>query len=189
MDHVMDAPARKRQGCTDALQPLERISQMGLRVEPVTRDWATAFAEGEAVFSERFGITVEPGWIGFPEALPALVEGARREGASAWGWHFVFADDGALIGNAGWKGAPVAGTVEIGYAVAPSHQGRGVATAVVRELLDRARAAGVRTVTAHTLAVESASTAVLRHCGFEPVSALVDPEDGKVWRWEVQLRA
>lgn len=160
-----------------------------VRVEPVTCDWAEALAEGEAVFSERFGIVVERGWIGFPEALPVLVDGARREGAIEWGWHFVFEDDGALVGNAGWKGPPVAGTAEIGYAVAPACQGRGVATAVVRELLSRAETAGIRRVIAHTLAEESASTSVLQHCGFKRVSEVVDPDDGPVWRWEAELRA
>lgn len=160
-----------------------------IRVEPVTRDWAEALAEGEAVFSDRFGIVVEPGWIGFPEALPVLVDGARREGGSEWGWHFVFDDDGALVGNAGWKGAPVDETVEIGYAVAPARQGRGVATAVVRELLGRAQTAGIRRVIAHTLAEESASASVLQHCGFQRVSEIVDPDDGPVWRWEAELRA
>ena len=158
-----------------------------VRVEPVTREWAEALAEGERVFSHRFGISVEPGWIGFPEALDVLIDGARQGGPSEWGWHFIIDDDGALVGNAGWKGPPVSGAAEIGYAVAPGHQGRGVATAVVRELLDRARAAGLRTGIAHTLGEESPSTAVLRHCGFQRVSDFVDPVDGAVWRWEVQL--
>ena len=39
--------------------------------------------------------------------------------------------DGALIGFGGFKGAPRDGDVEIGYAVAPDRQGRGIATAVV----------------------------------------------------------
>lgn len=37
---------------------------MNVRVEPVTREWAMAVAEGEALFSERFGIAVEPGCSG-----------------------------------------------------------------------------------------------------------------------------
>ena len=54
------------------------------------------------------------------------------------------------------------GDVELGYAVAPGRQGRGIATAVVEELVSRARTAGVNIVSAHTLAEENVSTAVLR---------------------------
>ncbi|MCA1673410.1 MAG: GNAT family N-acetyltransferase, partial [Actinobacteria bacterium] len=86
--------------------------------------------------------------------------------------------------NAGWKGKPVDGAAELGYAVAPARQGRGIATAVVRELLARARGAGVRKVIAHTRPEPSPSTSVLARCGFRKVDEVVDPDDGPVWRWE-----
>lgn len=159
-----------------------------VRVEPVTRDWADALAEGDATFSERFGVPVEAGWSGFPEALTLLVDATRGNGPNDWGPHLFFDADGALVGNGGWKGPPIDGAVELGYAVAPARQGRGIATAVVKELGRRARVAGVRRVLAHTLDQESASTSVLRRCGFKKVEDLVDPVDGPVWRWELDLR-
>jgi RimJ/RimL family protein N-acetyltransferase len=159
-----------------------------VRVLPVTREWAEALAEGDNAFGERFGVGVEAGWLGFPEALPIILEAARRDRPDPWGPHLFFAeDDGALVGNGGWKGAPVDGEAELGYAVAPSRQRRGIATAVVRELVGRARNAGLRTVVAHTLAEESASTHVLTKCGFVRVAESVDPVDGRIWRWELSL--
>ena len=92
-----------------------------------------------------------------------------------------------MIGNGGWKGPPVDGAAELGYAVAPARQGRGVATAVVRELVRRARVAGLQMVFAHTLAAESASASVLARCGFAKVAELIDPDEGPVWRWELHL--
>ena len=74
------------------------------------------------------------------------------------------------------------GEAELGYVVAPSRQGRGIATAVVQELVNRARITGLRTVVAHTLAEEAASTHVLAKCGFIRVGASVDPVDGLIWR-------
>ena len=103
--------------------------------------------------------------------------------------HLVFDADGALVGNGGWKGAPADGVAEVGYAVAPERRRRGIATAVVRELVARARAAGLRLVIAHTLPQRSASTTVLDRCGFAHVGELVDPDDGVVWRWELPLAA
>jgi RimJ/RimL family protein N-acetyltransferase len=75
--------------------------------------------------------------------------------------------------------------VEIGYAVSPSRQGRGIATAVVGVLASRAAAAGVVTVTAHTLATENPSTAVLRKNGFVRTAAIADPVLEQIWRWEL----
>jgi RimJ/RimL family protein N-acetyltransferase len=42
----------------------------------------------------------------------------------------------------------------------------------------------VRLVRAHTIDETNASTRVLEKCGFRRVGAVLDPEDGKVWRWE-----
>lgn len=159
---------------------------MMVRVERVTREWAEALAAGDAVFTERFGYRVEAGWWGFPEALRSLIDGAQGD-EPEWGSHLFFDANGALVGLGGWKGAPVEGVAELGYAVAPARQGRGIATAAVRELVGRARAAGLRMAVAHTMAEESASTTVLRRCDFSKVSEFVDPDDGPIWRWEVKL--
>lgn len=99
----------------------------------------------------------------------------------------LFDDDGTLVGFGGWKGPPVNGAAELGYAVAPECRGRGIATAVVRELVTRARGANLRVVVAHTLPENSSSTTVLHRCGFVHVGAVVDPDDGVVWRWELSL--
>lgn len=37
----------------------------------------------------------------------------------------------------------------------------------------------------HTLAEENQSTSVLRHCGFERTTEVLDPQQGRVWRWEL----
>ncbi len=158
-----------------------------VRVEPITQAWAAALARGDDAFSEEFGVPVAADWTGFPEVTSFLVEVARSGPPGHWGLHLVFDDDGALVGNVGWKGDPVDGVAELGYAVAPARQGGGVATAVVRELLARARAAGLREVIAHTRAEASPSTSVLSRCGFTKVDELVDPDDGPVWRWKVPV--
>lgn len=156
-------------------------------MEPATLTWLKALAEGDDVFSTRFGVPVVPGWAPFPEAISFALQTARTGPPGPWGVHLFFDEDGALVGNGGWKGAPADGVAELGYAVAPERQQRGIATAVVRELVARARAAGVRLVVAHTFPEPSASTTVLDRCGFVHVGELVDPDDGIVWRWELPL--
>ena len=93
---------------------------------------------------------------------------------------------GASVGNAAFKGPPGAdGAVEIAYGIAPEHRGKGYATEAAGALTDFAFASGlVRHVRAHTVPAANASTAVLTKCGFRKVGAVVDREDGLVWRWE-----
>ena len=117
---------------------------------PIRLDWAQALAEGDATFTARFEIPVEPGWTGFPDALPILLEAAQKGVDPEWGPRLFFDSDGALVGNVGWKGPPAGGVAELGYAVAPSRQGRGIATAVVHQLVDQAREAKVAVVRAQT---------------------------------------
>ena len=114
-----------------------------IQVEPLTREWVEALADSDDRFTDCFGISVAPGWIGFAEMRLGLVGAATGEQGHDWGPNLVFDDDGALVGFAGWKGVPVAGAAELGYAVAPAHRGHGIATAVVRELVGRARAKGL----------------------------------------------
>lgn len=161
-----------------------------MRVEPLRREWIEALIDSEAAFTEQFGIAVIEGWAGFPEALPHVLDAARRHDADPWGSHLFFDDDAALVGLGGFKGPPREGGVEIGYAIAPARQGRGLATTAARTLIDRARDRGATRVIAHTLATPNASTAVLVHCGFTRVATTADPErgvDDDVWRWELQL--
>lgn len=157
--------------------------------EPATLQRMEALAEGDEVFTERFGIPVVSGWARFPESIPQVVEALRGGDPGPWGTHLFFDDDGSLVGFGGWKGPPVDGVTELGYAVAAQREGQGIATAAVGELLGRARMAGLRVAVAHTLAASSASTTVLERCGFTQVGESTQPEVGAVWRWELALGA
>jgi len=159
-----------------------------VRLEPARYEWLDALAVGDQVFSDRFGITVVPGWVGFPEALPVALAAARAVDADRWGSHLIFDTDQALVGFGGFKGAPVDGAVEIGYAIAPERQGRGLATAATEIMIERARAEGVRLIVAHTLGESNPSTSVLTHCEFTRVATLMDDDLGsEVWRWELEI--
>jgi ribosomal-protein-alanine N-acetyltransferase len=96
-------------------------------------------------------------------------------------------DDGTNVGLGSFKGPPVAGIVEIAYAIVPEHQGKGYATLAARAMVDYAFDSGdVRVVCAHTLPDGAASQRVLKKSGFTCVGEVVDPEDGLVLRFEIQ---
>ena len=89
-----------------------------------------------------------------------------------------------IMGGCTFKTAAVDGRVEIGYGVAPSHRGRGVATAAVAQLLHLAAASGiVRQVVAHVLPGNFASAKVVSRLGFEMDGPVVDPDGEEVMRW------
>lgn len=126
-------------------------------MSPAARD----AMEGTAAFYEAVGFT--PPWLGY------LVD-----------------RDGDVVGSCAFKGAPSGGEVEIAYQVFAGFENRGIGTETARQLVRIAREADPAiTVTAQTLPVESASTAILRRLGFELRGAVDHPDDGPVWDWRL----
>ena len=109
-----------------------------------------------------------------------------------WGGYFAVDEDTReVVGSCAFKSAPTdEGTVEIAYFTYPGYEGRGYATGMARKLIDLASSSpAVRRVVAHTLPETNASTRVLHRVGMTLVGEVVDPEDGRVWRWEIQTGA
>lgn len=98
----------------------------------------------------------------------------------------VDATTGQAVGLAGFHGPPDPdGLVEIGYSVDPAWRGRGVATAALRVLLDRAAAEpSVRTVRLSIAPGNTASERIAERAGFVRVGEQVDPDDGLELVWE-----
>lgn len=100
-------------------------------------------------------------------------------------WIGVWAVDGqTVVGSGGFRRSPMDGMVEIGYGVAPSCEGRGVASIICATLVHHAFTHGAEKVIAHTLPTGYASQRVLAKNGFTFVDEHMDPEDGLVWRYE-----
>ena len=91
-----------------------------------------------------------------------------------------------LVGWGGFKGPPRDGTVELGYAVAPAREGRGLATAAVRAMLRDAFAdPGVHAVIAHTLPEPGPSPRVLEKAGFTRTGEVTGDHGEPVWRFRI----
>ena len=117
------------------------------------------------------------------QTLALLMKAPR---APEWGGYLVTDEEQAVvIGTCGFTHGPEAnGTVEIAYFTFPEFEGRGYATAMARELLNRGLQSGtVREVIAHTLPEHNASTRVLEKVGLHLVGEASDAEVGKVWQW------
>ena len=146
-----------------------------------------ALAGGEAL-DRALGVSAAEGWGAFSRSLDRAREQlAADPGAARWGTRlFVAGDPPALVGWGGFKGPPSDGTVELGYAIAPAQQGRGLATAAVRALLREAFAdPSVHAVIAHTLAEPGPSPRVLEKAGFTVDGEVTDDQGRATWRFRI----
>ena len=148
---------------------VERIVTRRLVLEPISRDTARAVLAGEPDALHR-----GEGWP-HADTLDALRMVADH-GAEAW----LILEDGVAIGEAGTHGPPdEGGDVEIGYGIAESSRGRGLASEFVTALADHILARdGVHRVVARSVIAENLpSRRALEHAGFQ----LEREEDGLVW--------
>ena len=166
-----------------------------LKLIPSTPEHALALIDSSDSYTRAFGWPPAEGLRDYlvsdavsPEWLAQL-----RSSTGPDPWRFGFAllhpASGTVVGMASFKGPPgVDGVVEIAYGVVPKFQGRGYATEVARALTDYAFGTGqVRLVCAHTAPEMNASTRVLGKCGFQFAGEVLDPVDGRIWRWERSL--
>ncbi len=112
--------------------------------------------------------------------------------ALSWDGYFVVDEQSReVVGSCAFKTPPNEdGVVEIAYFTYPSFEGRGYATAMASKLIALATGApGVRQIIAYTLPEASASTRVLEKVGMRFVGEAFDPDDGRVWRWQVLNKA
>ena len=114
------------------------------------------------------------------------VDGGSDE--SPWGGHLAVDDNSrAVIGTCGFKSPPAGeATVEIAYFTFPEYEGQGYATTMAGKLVEAARRSPeVRRIIARTLPEPNASTRVLKKVGMQFVGEVIDPEDGRVWEWQI----
>jgi RimJ/RimL family protein N-acetyltransferase len=102
--------------------------------------------------------------------------------AEPWRSPWLVRHEGHVVGMLGCKGAPAGGAVEIGYGLAPSAQGQGVATEAVRALVAALARSGVGTVNAETLVDNHASRRVLEKAGFI-VTGRRTSDEGELITW------
>jgi RimJ/RimL family protein N-acetyltransferase len=147
-----------------------------------------AALEGPRALERALGIAVVDGWDVFPGSL-VRVRDAVGEDPTGPRWRsrfFVAGEPPEVVGWGGFKGPPRDETVELGYAIAPAREGRGLATAAVRAMLRDAFAdPEVREVIAHTLPEPGPSPRVLEKAGFTRTGEVTGDRGERVWRFRI----
>ena len=152
-------------------------------------DMLRAAIAGDKELIALTGFSLAAKWTMFgPGVFEYVLEilGDKPDAQAWWTWFPVH--ENMLIGNCGYKGPPDdQGRVEIGYEVAPNFRGQGFATEIAKALIKHAwQENSVNVIIAHTLPEHNASTRVLKKCGFSFVETVEDPEDGVIWKWQLQ---
>jgi RimJ/RimL family protein N-acetyltransferase len=149
-----------------------------------------AFFKGNAALGSFLQVNVPENWTEYGEAAFRHTHDRIVKGNAKIQWLTylpVLRKTKTIIGCCGFKGAPKKGVVEIGYEVAVDFRGWGLGTEIALGLVNKAfESPEVKIVQAHTLPVANASTVILEKCGLVKVEDVDDPEDGRLWRWEVR---
>jgi ribosomal-protein-alanine N-acetyltransferase len=162
-----------------------------VRLLPVDSDLADTLRMGSDHLRRRYSAKVAAESAltlrGVVEQTLGILPGVRR-GADQWGGYLAVDDTSDLIvGSCAFKGPPTTdGPVEIAYYTFGPYAGQGYANSMARALISIARSSPlVRRVIAHTLPERNPSTSVLRSVGMRFVGEVWDPDDGLVWRWQL----
>jgi RimJ/RimL family protein N-acetyltransferase len=119
----------------------------------------------------------------------ALLEASSDSDPWVHGFSALRRDDEAVIGTGGFTGPPSKGVVEIAYGVGEEFRSKGYATEIAQGLVAFCFAStDVEIVRAHALPDGKASQRILEKCGFDHAGEIVDPVDGRVWRYEKHRR-
>ncbi len=154
---------------------------MSVRLVHLSADAFAALSAGDLDAAERIVGLPVPDEFWAPVEIWAFMLQllAADPDAADWVMHAVAVDD-VVVGNAGFKGAPVDGVVELGYRISPTHRRRGLASAAVAQLLDRAhREPLVDRVIARIDPANAASIAVVTAAGFLPDGEHESPRSGR----------
>ena len=143
------------------------------------------------------GVPDEQNWApGYPTegdhvvASIALEAGDRHDASTPWGPFQICMRDEALtaIGGVGALHPPdSAGELEIGYGIAESVRGQGLATEAVTGFIDSIRGFGVNTVVALISPENSASQACAKRSGLTFEHLVRTDQDGQMQRWVLHL--
>ena len=169
---------------------LPQLKSLRLTFINCTSDILEQLLRGDEQLADYLNINIPERWTEFGEEPFRFVLrqlDKNPDSVKWWSWLPVLNSETMLVGNCGYKGPPKNGEVEIGYEVAEDYRGNGLATEMAQALIKYAyTSSDVTRISAHTLPFENHSVNILRKCGFQFVSEIADPQDGPLWKWELE---
>jgi RimJ/RimL family protein N-acetyltransferase len=173
--------------------PMTELLWDSVRLVPATVHLLRLEDVSGAMLAQELGVQSPPSWppeFNGPQTRAWVRERLQESPINAlWlSWYIISQEvsGSTLAGFAGYKGPPDEhGQVEIGYSVVPDLRRRGLASLAVRALCEHAFKQGARSIIAHTLPKLVPSQGVLLKAGFQKTQVLSDPDNGEVWRYQL----
>jgi RimJ/RimL family protein N-acetyltransferase len=149
-----------------------RLFTTRLELVAATLEIAQAEINDQQAFMRLLNIPQPASWpppLNDEHSQRSFLASLQKAKPSDEGWNLWFCirqEPRELVGNAGFKGTPISGVVEIGYSMLEAHQRNGYCTEAVRTLVGWAfQHQTVETVIAHTLPGLAPSIRVMEKCG------------------------
>jgi RimJ/RimL family protein N-acetyltransferase len=166
-----------------------RLRTQRLELIPCDEDLLRILISDKSAFEKLLNIKIPEKFTDYGLApLRYAMEKLTDPTESGW-WTYlpVQMETNLLIGTCGYKGKPDhQGMVEIAYEVInPLRQkgfGREIASSLIMNAFNNPF---VKIVRAHTSPDENPSVKILKSCNLKFTDIHFDPEEGKVWRWEI----
>ena len=135
------------------------------------------------------GFGVPEGGVDTREVIEMLGALARTVGIQIDPAAWLIVNDDEVVGLCSiTKAFAGSGVVEIGYGIAPERRGSGFAAKAVSKMLDLARADARITIVAAETAIDNLqSQGTLEKNGFRRTGERIDPDDGAVFCWQVEV--
>ncbi|GAA3526186.1 hypothetical protein GCM10022234_24270 [Aeromicrobium panaciterrae] len=153
---------------------------MNVRLVDIPLHVFEALRDGDAETArDQLGLDIPPDFLAAHDVW-TYMSGLRSDPANV-GWTMnAIVRDGVIVGNAGFKGAPADGEVELGYTVLEAHRRQGIAVAATRLLVERGeREPTVSRVIAAINPLNTASIAVVAAAAFVAAPDRIHPRWGR----------
>src|SRR5262249_27813773 len=153
---------------------------------------AGALHQGASRFESTYNVRLENSAQMLRDVISQTLAMHKTKPPAPWGGYIVVdSQSGVVIGTCAFTNQPDPnGTVEIAYFTFPEYKRRGYATAMAKSLIKIAWSSPiVKEVIANTLPEPSASTRILEIVGMKCRGEVIDPVDGKIWRWGLKARS
>lgn len=160
-----------------------------IELQQIPTAWLQQIAAGRLPTSPQLGIV--EGALPPPHVAKRALAHLARGDERLWcvPFNIVSINPRQIVGGCGFKGAPSARVVEIGYGVAPACWQRGYARSGVSRLLELGAATGeIDAVIAHIAPDNSASSALAQRLGFSADGGLMEVDNEQMVRWRRDLR-
>ena len=155
-----------------------------IELQPIPTGWLEQIAAGASPAGK--GFIVVDGALPPPHVARRSLDHLSRGCAALWcvPFNIVTIVERRIVGGCGFKGAPDAGLVEIGYGVAPACWRRGYALGGISQLLELAKeSAEISQVIAHIAPDNQASSALARRLNFSADAGLIEEDGELLVRW------